>query len=157
MSTPTSLKQVYIDEMKDLWSANDQIQKLLRKILPEASDAKLGTMLSRSCNGIERHISVLKALIAAHGEQVSKDHCKGMEGIVAEATRHIGHRPHKGPLLDLVIIAQYQRMTPYPAPAVRESTAQAPALAISARICAGSVRPTARPTSIAPLLTMIVL
>ena len=37
-----------------------------------------------------------------------------MEGLVAEATKHgLEEAPEKGPVLDAVIIAQYQRMTHY--------------------------------------------
>jgi ferritin-like metal-binding protein YciE len=37
-----------------------------------------------------------------------------MQGLVEEATKHTGDEaPKKGPLLDAVIIAQYQRMTHY--------------------------------------------
>ena len=32
MSTPTSLKEVYTDKIKDLWSANDQIVEALRTL-----------------------------------------------------------------------------------------------------------------------------
>ena len=39
--------------------------------------------------------------IVAAGEKASKEHCKGMEGLVAEATKHcIEEAPKKGPLLD---------------------------------------------------------
>ena len=57
---------------------------------------------------------MLKELIAGQDEKVSKEHCKGMEGLVAEATKHVLEEgPKKGPLLDTIIIAQYQRMTHY--------------------------------------------
>lgn len=37
-----------------------------------------------------------------------------MEGLVAEATKHVLEEgPSKGPVLDAIIIAQYQRMTHY--------------------------------------------
>lgn len=114
MSTPEDLKDVYVDEMKDLWSANDQMTKVIKKITSKASDAKLKEMLTTSQEGISKHTAVLKELIAAQDEKVSKEHCKGMEGLVAEATKHVLEEgPKKGPLLDVLIIAQYQRMTHY--------------------------------------------
>lgn len=114
MSTPEDLKDIYIDEMKDLWSANDQMLKVLKKITTKASDAKLKDMLTASHEGVTKHTDVLKELIASHDEKVSKEHCKGMEGLVAEATKHVLEEgPKKGPLLDVLIIAQYQRMTHY--------------------------------------------
>ncbi|MGI3903248.1 MAG: ferritin-like domain-containing protein [Janthinobacterium lividum] len=114
MSTPEDLKDVYVDEMKDLWSANDQMTRVLKKITSKATDAKLKEMLTTSQEGIAKHTAVLKELIAAQDEKVSKEHCKGMEGLVAEATKHVLEEgPKKGPVLDVLIIAQYQRMTHY--------------------------------------------
>jgi ferritin-like metal-binding protein YciE len=114
MSTPEDLKDVYADELKDLWSANDQMQKVLKKITSKASDPALKDMLAKSQDGIAKHTEILKELIAGQGEKVSKEHCKGMEGLVAEATKHVLEEgPEKGPVLDVLIIAQYQRMTHY--------------------------------------------
>jgi ferritin-like metal-binding protein YciE len=114
MAAPEDLKEIYTDELKDLWSANDQMKKVLKKITSKASDAALKEMLTNSQDGIQKHTDVLKELIAANDEKVSKEHCKGMEGLVAEATKHILEEgPDKGPLLDVMIIAQYQRMTHY--------------------------------------------
>lgn len=46
--------------------------------------------------------------------EVEKEHCKGMEGLVKEALKHIGSEaPKSSDLLDVVIIAQYQRMSHY--------------------------------------------
>lgn len=114
MSTPADLEDIYTDELKDLWSANDQMKRVLKKITSKASDATLKDMLTKSQEGIEKHTGVLKELIAGQDEKVSKEHCKGMEGLVEEATKHVLEEgPKKGPLLDVLIIAQYQRMTHY--------------------------------------------
>lgn len=114
MSTPQDFQEIYTDELKDLWSANDQMLKVLKKITSKASDPDLTDMLTRSHEGITAHTGILKNLIAAQDEKVSKEHCKGMEGLVAEATKHVLEEgPDKGPLLDVLIIAQYQRMTHY--------------------------------------------
>ena len=112
MSTPEILKDLYTDELKDLWSANDQMLRCLKKITSKASDKSLKDMLLKSQEGIAGHTAMLKELIAASGEKVSKEHCKGMQGLVAEATKHTTEEaPKKGPVLDAVIISQYQRMT----------------------------------------------
>lgn len=114
MSTPEDLKDLYTDELKDLWSANDQMQRCLKKISGKVSDATLKDMVSKSLEGISKHTDILKELLAESGEKVSKEHCKGMEGLVAEATKHTTEEaPKKGPVLDAVIIAQYQRMSHY--------------------------------------------
>ncbi|WP_174297115.1 YciE/YciF ferroxidase family protein [Sphingomonas bacterium] len=114
MSKPETLREIYADELKDLWSANDQMSRLLGKIVSEASDGSLKEMLAKSQEGIAKHTDTLKELIAGQDETVAKEHCKGMEGLVAEATKHVLEEgPDKGPLLDVIIIAQYQRMTHY--------------------------------------------
>ena len=114
MSAPENFQEIYTDELKDLWSANDQMNRLLKKITSKASDPELKEMLTKSQAGISAHTDVLKELIAGQDEKVSKEHCKGMEGLVTEATKHIIEEgPDKGPLLDVVIIAQYQRMSHY--------------------------------------------
>ena len=114
MSDISSLSDLYIDELKDLWSANDQMVKALKKIAPHATSAKLSDMLEGSQAGIAGHTDLLKALIANQDEEVAKEHCKGMEGLVKEAIKHtIDDAPDKGPVLDAAIVAQYQRMTHY--------------------------------------------
>ena len=74
MSDISSLSDLYIDELKDLWSANDQMARALKKIAPKATHPKLKQMLQTSQDGIAGHTDLLKALIANQGEKVSKEH-----------------------------------------------------------------------------------
>ncbi|MEO6896113.1 MAG: DUF892 family protein [Caldimonas sp.] len=114
MAKISNLQELYVDELKDLWSANDQMVRALKKISPQATNSKLKSKLDASPEGIERHTSMLKRLIEAQKGEVSKEHCKGMEGLVREALKHtIEEAPEKGAVLDAAIIAQYQRMTHY--------------------------------------------
>ncbi len=114
MAQINTLKDLYLEELKDLWSSNDQMAKGLTKIAPKATNAKLKAALQKTQDGITRHTTMLKSLIEAHGGELKKDHCKGMEGLVAEALKHtIEDAPASGPVLDASIIAQYQRMTHY--------------------------------------------
>ena len=114
MSKPEDLMDLYTGELQDLWSANDQMSKALKKLLAKVSDPSLKAMLTKSQGGIAAHTEVLKQLLAKSEEKVKKEHCKGMEGLVAEAIKHTTEEaPEKGPVLDAVIIAQYQRMSHY--------------------------------------------
>ncbi len=114
MSTPDNLKELYADELRDLWSANDQMHKALQRLAPEASDAKLKKMLETSLAGIRKHTDSIKPLIEKAGEEVEPEHCKGMEGLVREALKHgVEEAPKRGPLRDIAIITQYQRMSHY--------------------------------------------
>lgn len=114
MSKPTNLQDLYVDELKDLWSANDQMQRVVAKMADKPKSPKLKSLLAKSEQGIGEHTGVLKDLLTSNGAEVAKEHCKGMAGLVAEAKKHIlEDGPEQGPLLDAVIIAQYQRMTHY--------------------------------------------
>ena len=114
MAEIETLQELYVDELADLWSANDQMAKVLKKIVKQATNTKLKDMLQSSQDGIATHTDVLKALIEGQGEKLKKEHCKGMEGLAAEALKHtVEEAPKSGPVLDAAIIAQYQRMTHY--------------------------------------------
>ena len=114
MSAPESLKDVYADEVKDLWSANEQMSRVLATLAEQAHDPKLKSFLGESVAGIGRHNETLKELLADAGEEVETEHCKGMEGLVKEALKHgVKEAPEDGELRDIVLIAQYQRMSHY--------------------------------------------
>ncbi len=129
MPSSESLKDIYADEMKDLWSANDQMTKIVQTMAGSAHDPKLKQTLENSVTGITRHTEALMALIKDTGEDVEKEHCKGMEGLVKEALKHVvKEAPENGDLRDITIIAQYQRMSHYGIAGFGCATAYADAL-----------------------------
>jgi ferritin-like metal-binding protein YciE len=114
MAAPEDLKDVYADEMKDLWSANDQMSKVVKTMAAKAHDPKLKQALQKSIGDIDKHADILKNLLSSAGEKLEQEHCKGMEGLVKEATKHVTtEAPKAGDLLDVVLLAQYQRMSHY--------------------------------------------
>lgn len=113
MPSANTLKDVYIEELRDLWSANDQMQRVMQGLSDKASNSKLKEMLAQSVSGIGQHTATLKSILEAQGGNIGKDHCKGMEGLVAEAKRHAIEAEMEGQLRDIVIVAQYQRMSHY--------------------------------------------
>jgi ferritin-like metal-binding protein YciE len=114
MSGIASLKDVYIEEMRDLWSANDQMQRIMKTLSQQASDKKLKDLLEKSVSGIGKHTETLRSVLESQeGGGVSKEHCRGMEGIVEEAKHHVVEAEIEPSLRDLVIISQYQRMSHY--------------------------------------------
>jgi ferritin-like metal-binding protein YciE len=132
MPNPSSLKEVYADEMKDLWSANDQMARAVKAMAGKAHDAKLKQTLETSVDGINKHRDALKALLQEAGAEVAKEHCQGMEGLVKEALKHTGaDAPKKEELLDAEIISQYQRMSHYGIAGFGTATAYAKALGMN--------------------------
>ena len=109
----TKLKDLYIEELQDLWSANDQMSEVVSAMADKASDSKLADRLSAAKNGIDQHTRLLKYLLEDIDADVEKEHCKGMEGLVKEARKHALDSDLSGAALDVAIIAQYQRMCHY--------------------------------------------
>ncbi len=109
----TTLRDLYIEEIQDLWSANDQMSNVVSAMADKASDSKLADRLSSAKDGIDQHTRLLKLLLESADAQVKKEHCKGMEGLVKEARKHALDSDMTGAALDVAIIAQYQRLCHY--------------------------------------------
>ena len=112
----TTLKDLYIEELQDLWSANDQMSVIvaeMAEMADKASDSRLADRLSSAKDGVDQHIRLLKSLLEDIEAEVEKDHCKGMEGLVKEARKHALDSDMQGTALDVAIIAQYQRLAHY--------------------------------------------
>lgn len=109
----TTLNDLYIEELQDLWSANDQMSQVVSTMADKASDSKLADRLASAKDGIDRHTNLLKDLLEDTEAEMKKEHCKGMEGLVKEARKHAVDSDLEGAALDVAIIAQYQRLCHY--------------------------------------------
>ena len=113
MSAPKNLEDCYTEELADNWSANDQMLKMVGQLADKASDPKLKERLNKAAEGIKGHTETLQALLKDCGES-EKEHCKGMEGLVKEARKHVIDADiEDDDVRDVVIVAQYQRMCHY--------------------------------------------
>ena len=55
MSAPANLSDCYTEELADLWSANDQMIKIVRDLADAAQDQSLSYRLKKAAEGIEKH------------------------------------------------------------------------------------------------------
>ena len=109
-----SLKDVYLDQLRDLHSANTQALEVVRDLAGAATSDSLRRALERGVSGIEDGRGKLATLITGHGADPSGEHCKGMEGLAREAKAHaLGKSFADDDARDAMIIAQYQRMAHY--------------------------------------------
>lgn len=113
MSDPQNLSELYLEELQDLWSANDQMAETVEDIADEVSDPTLKKKLKASVDGIRAHTKMLKTLIEEAGGEGEPEHCKGMEGLVKEARKHVIEADNEGAVKDVTAIAQFQRMSHY--------------------------------------------
>jgi ferritin-like metal-binding protein YciE len=112
--TMNSLKDVYLDQLQDIWSANKQALDVVTKLGRAASDEELSRALIDGANGISRGMEDIAELCSRHDIEPGGEHCKGMEGLVKEAKAHaldadFGDNDAR----DAMIITQYQRMVHY--------------------------------------------
>ena len=132
MPTATNLQEIYVEELRDLWSANDQMRAIVPKLSSRASHPMLKQMLEEAVSGIAKHTDMLKSLVHAKGGMGAKDQCKGMEGLVKEATKHaLDDDLQEEDVRDVIIIAQYQRMCHYGLAGFGAAAAYAKALGLA--------------------------
>lgn len=91
--TISTLKDLYIDQLQDLYSANRQALQVTRELHDTARSNELRKALSAGAEGIEEGMDQLKSLIENHDANPRGEHCKGMEGLVAEAPARMAWRP----------------------------------------------------------------
>lgn len=109
-----SLKDVYIDQLQDLYSADCQALKATEKLAEAATDDDLVAALKRGVSGIREGKETLQSIIRAHNEDPTDEFCKGMEGLVKEVRAHVLDAEFgDDDVRDAMIITQYQRMTHY--------------------------------------------
>jgi ferritin-like metal-binding protein YciE len=112
--TISTLKDLYIDQLQDIYSANRQALQATRELKEAASSGQLRSALGAGADGIEQGMDHIKRLIERHGANPRGEHCRGMEGLVAEARAHgVEADFSDDDVRDASIIAQYQRMTHY--------------------------------------------
>jgi len=112
--TISNLHDLYIGQLQDLHSACKQSVDVTTKLGRAASNKDLGEALIAGTNGISKGMDALKSLCASHEVDPNGEHCKGMQGLVAEARAHALDTDFgNADVRDAMIITQYQRMLHY--------------------------------------------
>jgi len=79
-----ALKDVLIDELRDLYSAENQLIKALPKMAKGAKSSELKTLFTTHLEETKGQVERLKQIFQILGEKPTGEHCKGMEGVIAE-------------------------------------------------------------------------
>lgn len=112
--TLNTLEDVYHDQLQDIWSANKQALSVLTELGQAAKDEDLSKALIAGSNGIRDGMNMIEAICSKHDIDPNGEHCKGMEGLVAEAAAHVLEEDFgDSDVRDAMIITQYQRMVHY--------------------------------------------
>ncbi|MGR3359519.1 MAG: DUF892 family protein [Paracoccus sp. (in: a-proteobacteria)] len=112
--TVKNLKDLYLDQLGDLYSACKQSMPAVTEMGRAAKSRELSEALINGNQGTARGMEVLAELCSRHDVDPTGEHCKGMEGLVAEARKHAIETDFADDdAQDAAIITQYQRLAHY--------------------------------------------
>jgi ferritin-like metal-binding protein YciE len=106
-----NLKDLYIDELKDLYSAETQLIKALQEMAKAASSPKLRSGFEAHLEQTKGHVQRLETVFQQLEESPKGKKCKGMEGLIEEGAEAI--KEYEGELRDAALIGAAQRVEHY--------------------------------------------
>ena len=107
-----TLKDLYIHELKDLHSAEQQLVKALPKMAKAAANKELAAGFQEHLEQTKGHAQRLEKILSGHKETSRGPKCKGMEGLVAEGAELIEEQANDE-VKDAGLIAAAQRVEHY--------------------------------------------
>jgi ferritin-like metal-binding protein YciE len=107
-----TLKDLYIHELKDLYSAENQLLKALPKMAKAASNGELAKGFTDHLRQTEEHAARLETLLAGYDQSTRGSKCKGMEGLIEEGNEII-KEDAEDEARDAGLIAAAQRVEHY--------------------------------------------
>src|ERR1051325_7471766 len=79
-----NLRDLYIDVLKDLYNAENQIVKTLPKLSRAANSPELKSAFDDHLSQTQKHVERLEQVFEKIGVQPKGKRCRGMEGIIEE-------------------------------------------------------------------------
>jgi ferritin-like metal-binding protein YciE len=107
-----SLRELYIDELRDLYNAETQLTKALPKMARASSNAELRQAFEEHLRQTSEHVSRLEQIFEMLEEKASGKKCLGMEGLVKEGAETM-QEDYEDPVMDSAIIGAAQRVEHY--------------------------------------------
>jgi len=105
------LRELYIDELKDLYSAENQLIKALPKMAKAASSDDLRSGFEEHLEQTKGHVQRLETIFGQLKENPKGKKCKAMEGLIEEGSEAISE--YEDAVLDAALIGAAQRVEHY--------------------------------------------
>ncbi|MGH9530318.1 MAG: ferritin-like domain-containing protein [Terriglobales bacterium] len=106
-----SLKDLYLDELRDLYNAENQLVKALPKMAKAATSEELSSGFEEHLEQTKGHVQRLEQIFESLGESPKGKKCAGMEGLVKEGSELPDD--FEGAVLDAGLISAAQRVEHY--------------------------------------------
>jgi ferritin-like metal-binding protein YciE len=107
-----TLKNLYVDELKDLYSAEKQLVKALPKMAKAANTPELQQAFRKHLKQTAEHAARLEQIFQELGVSPRGKKCVGMEGLIEEGSELIKEGPDPD-VLDAGLISKAQRVEHY--------------------------------------------
>jgi ferritin-like metal-binding protein YciE len=107
-----SLQKVLLNELKDLYSAENQLVKSLPKAASGTNSPELKQAFLNHLEETKGHVERLKQVFELLGKKPVAKHCKGMEGAIEEVTEAL-EEDSEGATMDAGIIGTAARIEHY--------------------------------------------
>lgn len=108
----STLKELFIDGLKDIYWAEKVLVKTLPKMFDNATDQKLKTAIKDHLAQTKEQVNRLELVFESMGLKPEAKKCKAMEGLVKEG-EEIMEETAEGPVRDAGIIASAQKVEHY--------------------------------------------
>ncbi len=107
-----TLKDLFIHELKDLYSAEKQIIKALPKMAKAATNQELAAGFQEHLEQTREHAERLEEILSSYDQTTRGPKCKGMEGLLAEGSEMMEEEADEE-VRDAGLIAAAQRVEHY--------------------------------------------
>jgi ferritin-like metal-binding protein YciE len=106
------LHELFLDELADIYNAEEQLTKALPKLAKTAKNDQLREAFEQHLEETENHVTRLEQVIESLGESMKRKKCKGMEGVIEEGEEVISEQKNSS-ALDASLIISAQKVEHY--------------------------------------------
>lgn len=107
-----ALHDVLLEELRDMYSAENQLVKALPKMARGAKDKALKSLFLEHLDETKGQVLRLREVFTLLGERPTGEHCNGMEGVIEEGSDAL-EKDEEGPSFDAGIIGAALRTEHY--------------------------------------------
>lgn len=110
----TELKEILVEQLRDLYSAEKQLVKALPKMAKAATTEELSNGFEEHLEQTKDHVQRLETILEEELDESTRGPvCKGMKGLVEEGSETIEDDELEGEGKDIALIAAAQRVEHY--------------------------------------------
>jgi len=108
----SSLKELYVEELRDIYDAENQLVKALPEMAKAATSEELRSGFEEHLEQTKEHVRRLEQVLNDLGEKAKGKKCKGMQGLVSEG-KEIIEEDFEDDVKDAALISAAQRVEHY--------------------------------------------